>query len=119
MRREVNIPALYAALENKREADGKSWREIAREVGVCSSIFTRLSKGHRPDVDVFVTLCGWLGLSPERFVGDDAKPLPENTMEVIAQHLRADRALRPKTAHSIESIIRAAYEQLAEPEDDD
>lgn len=119
--RSLNVPAFYAALSNKRDAEEKSWREVAREVGVCSSIFTRMSKGHRPDVDTAVTLAAWLGISLERFAdGPDGPPaLEENTLEVIAEFLRADRSLKPKTAHGIESIVRAAYDQLAEPEDDD
>ena len=114
MKREVNVAALYAALENKRDAEERSWREIAREIGVNHSIFTRLSNGHRPDVDTFVTLCGWLGLAPERFVAGDADEMSEQTLEVISTYLRADRSLKPKSAQAIESVLRAAYDQLAE-----
>jgi transcriptional regulator with XRE-family HTH domain len=111
----VNVAALYSALDAKREAEGLSWREVARAIGVNHSIFTRLSKGHRPDVDTFVTLTGWLGMAPERFVdGDVANPATEETLEVISTYLRADRALQPKSAQAIESVLRAAYEQLAE-----
>lgn len=115
LKREVNVSALYSALESKRDSEGISWRELAREIGVNHSIFTRLSKGHRPDVDTFVTLTGWLGLSPERFVeGDEPAGPSEETMEVISTYLRADRSLQPKSAQAIESVLRAAYEQLAE-----
>jgi transcriptional regulator with XRE-family HTH domain len=115
LKREVDVAALYSALDSKREADGLSWRELAREIGVNHSIFTRLSKGHRPDVDTFVSLTGWLGLSPERFVvGDAANDVQEETVEIISSYLRADRALKPKSAQAIESVLRAAYDQLAE-----
>src|SRR4051812_10185417 len=68
LRRQINVAALFSALDSKREAENLSWREVAREVGVNHSIFTRLSQGNRPDVDTFMTLTGWLGLSPDRFV---------------------------------------------------
>lgn len=115
MKREVNVPALYSALEAKRAAEDLSWRDVARQVGVNHSIFTRLSKGHRPDVDTFVTLTGWLGMAQERFVeGTEEPEMSEETLEVISSYLRADRALKPKSAQAIESVLRAAYEQLAE-----
>jgi transcriptional regulator with XRE-family HTH domain len=115
LKREVNVAALYAALDSKREAEGLSWRELARVLGVNHSIFTRLSKGHRPDVDSFVTLTGWLGLSPDRFVeGEAPDDMPEETVEVISTYLRADRSLQPKSAQAIESVLRAAYEQFAD-----
>jgi transcriptional regulator with XRE-family HTH domain len=114
LKREVNVSTLYSALDSKREAEELSWRQVAQQVGVNHSIFTRLSKGHRPDVDTFVTLCAWLGLSPDRFIDGDSEQMPEETLEVIASYLRADRALKPKSAEAIESVLRAAYDQLAE-----
>lgn len=118
MKREVNVPALYSALDAKRAAESLSWRDVARRVGVNHSIFTRLAKGHRPDVDSFVSLTGWLGMAPERFVeGVDEPEMSEQTLEVISSYLRADRALQPKSAQAIESVLRAAYEQLANRQD--
>jgi transcriptional regulator with XRE-family HTH domain len=111
----VNVAALYSALDSKREAERLSWREVARETGVNHSTFTRLSQGKRPDVDTFMTLTGWIGLSPDRFVeGDEPAVVEEETVAVISTYLRADRSLKPKSARAIESVLRAAYEQLAE-----
>lgn len=115
LKRQVNVSALYSALDSKREAEGLSWREVARAIGVNHTIFTRLSQGKRPDVDTFVSLTGWLGMAPERFVeGDEAVDMQEETIEVISSYLRADRSLKPKSAQAIESVLRAAYEQLTE-----
>jgi transcriptional regulator with XRE-family HTH domain len=114
LKREVNVSALYSALDSKREAEGLSWRQVAGVLGLNHSIFTRLSQGHRPDVDTFVTLTGWLGMAPERFVDGGDEELSEETLEVIASYLRADRSLKPKSAQAIESVLRAAYDQLAE-----
>jgi transcriptional regulator with XRE-family HTH domain len=110
---QIDLPALFSALDTKREAEGKSWREVAEEIGVAPSTLTRLSQGSRPDGDTFVTLTRWLGLSAERFIEGDDLP-EEQTVEVIATYLRADKSLKPKTARAIESVLRAAYENLSE-----
>lgn len=107
LKRTLNVAALYSALDSKREAEEKSWREVAREVLVNHSVFTRLSQGHKPDVDTFLTLTGWLEIAPERFVdGPGAAPPSEETVEVIARYLRADRSLKPKVRRAFEDLLR-------------
>lgn len=111
--RWLNVAMLYSALDSKREAGDLSWREVAREVGVNHALFTRLAKGHRPDVDAFLTLTGWLGIPAEYFMdGGEVQVAQEDTVEVISKYLRVDRALQPKSAHALESILRAAYDVL-------
>jgi hypothetical protein len=57
---------------DRRRAAGKPgeipFREIARQIGVGPSMFTRLSKGQRPDVDSLLSLLMWL--SPEARISD-------------------------------------------------
>lgn len=117
MKREVNVGALFGAIDSKRDAEGLSWRELASKLEISPSVFTRLGQGSRPDVDTFLTLTSWLGVHPDRFAqGTDGEesPLNEETMAVISTFLRADRALKPKSAEAIEAVLRAAYEQLAD-----
>jgi transcriptional regulator with XRE-family HTH domain len=113
MRRRINVGVLFGALDSKRGAEGLSWRELARQLALSPSVFTRLGQGARPDVDTFLTLTGWLGISPERFAEGSA-PLDEDTLAVISTYLRADKALPPKSAAALEAILRTAYERLAE-----
>ena len=47
----VDTTALYSALLDKKEEEGLSWRAVAAEIGIHSSVFTRLYKGSRPDMD--------------------------------------------------------------------
>lgn len=116
MKRHINVGALYAALESKRESEGRSWRDIAKELGVSASTFSRLGQGKGTDIDTFVTLTGWLGVAPDAFVeGEKAEfETSEETLAVITSYLRADRNLKPRSAQAIETVLRAAYEQLAE-----
>jgi transcriptional regulator with XRE-family HTH domain len=116
MRRHVDVAALYSALDAKREGEGISWRELAAQTGLSSSTFTRLAQGGGVDVDTFVSLCGWLGTPTESFItGDSPKQMEEETLAVISSYLRADKALKPKSASAIETVLRAAYAQLSEP----
>lgn len=114
-KRQLDVAALYSALDAKRESLGMSWTQAAKDAGVGPALMTRLSQGKRPDADSLVTLTGWLGLSTDRFVvGEEPEAAPEATVEVISTYLRADRSLKPRSAAAIESVLRAAYEQLTE-----
>lgn len=50
----------YAALDAKRECEGVSWRDVARETGVSPSTFSRLARGKDPDMRTFALLAAWL-----------------------------------------------------------
>lgn len=117
MRREIDTTALYSALLAKKEEQGLSWRAVASELGIASSTFTRLYKGSRPDMDTVLTLTGWLGVPVERFLSGQAAERDERRETIIAigAHLRADRRLTPEGADAIAAVVKAAYDQLAEP----
>jgi transcriptional regulator with XRE-family HTH domain len=117
MRREIDTTALYSALLAKKEEEGLSWRAVAVQLGIASSTFTRLYKGSRPDMDTVLTLTGWLGVPVERFLSGQAAERDERreTMVAIGSHLRADRRLTPEGADAIAAVVKAAYDQLAEP----
>jgi transcriptional regulator with XRE-family HTH domain len=115
--RHLDTTALLGALEAKKDEEGRSWRDIARELGIDHSTFTRLGRGQRPDVDTLVTLTDWLGVPLDTFVvGDAPHDERQETLAAIATYLRADKALKPRSAQAIESVLRAAYDQLAEPD---
>lgn len=118
MKRHIDLGALYAALEAKREVEGRPWRAIAEELGISASTFTRLGQGKGTDIDTFVTLTGWLGLSPDDFVTGERASETESdeTLAAISSYLRADRNLKPRSAQAIETVLRAAYAQMAEPQ---
>ena len=115
--KHLDVAALYAALDSKRKVTGQSWRDVASETDVSPSLFTRMAQGRRPDSDAFLSLCRWIGLSPERFhaSGDGSSPQGEDTVAVISSYLRADRALKPRSAEAIERMLQAAYDELADP----
>ena len=67
-RHTLDVAALFAALDQRRKAHEQSWKDVAAEVGVSQSTFTRLSDGHRPDADALCSLIVWLGVSLRTFV---------------------------------------------------
>lgn len=56
-----DVDALYVALDRQRRAGRLRWREIAHEIGVSASVFSRMAKGGRPDVDSLTRMLWWLG----------------------------------------------------------
>jgi transcriptional regulator with XRE-family HTH domain len=113
----VDVEALYAALDNKRKTQGTSWRELARELDVSPSTFSRMAQGRRPDVDTFATLLRWLGMPAESFMrGTAATAATEEPVAMVSSYLRSARNVRPADAEALEDIFRAAYKRLVRDE---
>jgi transcriptional regulator with XRE-family HTH domain len=109
----VDIEALYAALDNKRKTHGTSWREIARQLDVSPSTFSRMAQGRRPDVDTFATLLRWLGMPAEPFMrGTTAPAATEEPVAMVSSYLRSARNVKAEDAEALEDIFRAAYRRL-------
>jgi transcriptional regulator with XRE-family HTH domain len=109
----VDPYALHAALDAKRRRAALSWRQLASQLDVSPSTFSRMARGRRPDVDTFGTLLHWLEVSAERFM----RPTLESEgndypISMISTHLRAGRNLRPEDADALHDVSQAAYELL-------
>lgn len=114
----VNVDALYAALDAKRQAQGLSWRGLAHALEIAPSTFTRMAQGRRPDVDTFAGLLRWLDLPVERFLQPAASEAQEATEPLvqIGTYLRMDKNLSPKSVLALERLIKVAYDALREEE---
>ena len=111
----VDVDALYAALDSKRKTQGTSWREIARELEISPSTFSRMAQGRRPDVDTFATLLRWLGIPAESFMRSTRKEPgrpEEEPVAMVSSYLRSARNIEPADAEALEDIFRAAYKRL-------
>jgi transcriptional regulator with XRE-family HTH domain len=111
----LNVAALYAALDAVRESRGIFWRQIARDVRVSPSTFTRLASGQRPDIDAFLALVHWLNVPAERFMIDGENQDREEPplMAEIALLLHARRDLSAEDKKHLEELIRAAVRVIA------
>jgi transcriptional regulator with XRE-family HTH domain len=110
----IDVEALYAALDAKREELNWSWRELARKLEISPSTLTRMAQGRRPDVDAFATLLRWLGMSADDFMRptNKKKKGETNAVAMISSYLRADRNIGPEEAEALEDIIKAAYRHM-------
>ena len=112
----VDVEALYAALDSKRKSNGTSWREVARELEISPSTFSRMAQGRRPDVDTFATLLRWLGMPAESFMRstreERAAAAGEEPVAMVSSYLRSARNIEPEDAEALEEIFRAAYKRL-------
>lgn len=109
----VDVDALYAALDRKRQDADLSWRGLAGKLEITPSTFTRMAQGLKPDVDTFATLIRWLGMQQDEFLrptkqaGEPADPLV-----MISTYLRGAKNINTEQAKALEDIIAAAYRHL-------
>lgn len=108
------MPGLYAALDAVREHRGLSWRQLAREVEVSPSTFSRLANRQKPDVDAFAAMVRWLNVPAERFmIGEDAAVGEEpELMAELAPLLRARKDLDAEDKKYLEELIGAAMRRF-------
>ncbi len=55
----------------------RTLRDIAREVGVSFSTFSRVENDHMPDLIGYIKLCAWLKVSLETFIIRSRPIIPE------------------------------------------
>jgi transcriptional regulator with XRE-family HTH domain len=58
----LDVPELYRRLDTRRTARGLTWAQLATDLDVSASTFSRIADGRRPDADALVTLLVWLDL---------------------------------------------------------
>jgi transcriptional regulator with XRE-family HTH domain len=117
----VNLAELGALLKARRGTRGL--RAVAEEIGgVSASTLSRVEQGKVPDLETFLRLCRWLGVSPSRFMPgiedtpDEAATHARTKRDIITAHLRTDRMLDPQTADALVKMIQLAYDALARGE---
>ena len=113
-RTQINVLALYAALDAVREHRKLSWRQLAREVGVSPSTFSRLANRQKPDVDAFLAMVRWLSVPAERFMIDDEETAHQEPelMAELAPLLRARQDLNSEDKKYLEELIGAAMRRF-------
>lgn len=114
---EIDIRELAAMMRARRGKRGL--RAVANDIGgVSASTLSRVEQGKLPDLDTFLRLCRWLGVTPDYFSAPPAtssnvaEGFTQKTPEIVAAHLRADRTLDPKTAEALITMVQLAYSAI-------
>jgi len=66
-RLELDVGALYEAMDLIRAHSRMTWRDVARLTGISPSTFSRMASGRRPDADALCTIIDWLQVPLSRF----------------------------------------------------
>ena len=111
MSKELNTHLLATMIKKKRGDQGL--RAVAEEIEVSAPTLSRIEQGKVPDVDTFMKVCRWLGVSPEKFAVE-AMPVTkrtaqESTRNIVIANLRADKELSKETINVLVDVIEMAY----------
>ncbi|WP_282016493.1 helix-turn-helix domain-containing protein [Marinifilum flexuosum] len=108
MQSTLNTELLSGMLKEKR--GNKGLRAVSQEIGgVSASTLSRIEQGKIPDVETFVKICGWLGVSTDTFIIGNSTNKEVSTQEQVVAHLRADRELSKDTSEMLIKMINMAY----------
>ena len=111
MSTEADVPRLSVELRTRRREQRLSLRDLAAEIGVSVNTLSRVERGHIPDLRNFHRIVDWLGVPADSLL--DMETRATSTPEVIARHLRSDRALTEEAAAKIAGIVEEMYRGLA------
>ena len=111
----VDITRFAAMVKAKRA--NRPLRVVAAEVGgVTASTLSRIERENAPDLESFMRLCGWLGVSADAF----RPPALSETVTALSMpdkieaNLRADRILPTDAVEALSQMIRFAYKAVSE-----
>jgi len=62
---QLDVSEFRRRLDLRRQERGLTWRQLAEQVDVSPSTFSRLADGNRPDADALITLLVWLDLDTD------------------------------------------------------
>lgn len=115
----AHVAAIYAALDQERQARSLSWRQVAKEAGVSPSTLSRMAQGNAPALDGLIRLANWAGTTLDELVGRRSEHISDTQSPptAIASYLRTRKELNRQGVEALEAIIRAAYDKLSDTEE--
>ena len=110
MEKELRTDLLAGMIKSKRGDMGL--RKAAKEIEISSATLSRIEQEKLPDVETFIKICKWLGVTTDTFIEtDDVEIQSSSNKERIIAHLRADRVLPKETMMALTKLIELAYEK--------
>ncbi len=108
MPRKIDTVKLSNMIKAKR--GDKGLRDVSKEIGVSAPTLSRIEQGKVPDVETFIKLCEWLGVSTDNFTKTTGIKAATGKMALVA-HLRAEKELEPETVNMLLKMIDLAYQK--------
>lgn len=112
MKSTLNTDLLASMIKSKRGKKGL--RETANEIGnVSSATLSRVEQGNLPDVETFINLSNWLGVSTDVFVTNNHSQQTELTeKDKLLFQLRSSQELDPETIDAMVTMVGMAFTKL-------
>lgn len=116
MAAQLDTDKLAHAIRSKRGS--QALRTTAQEIeGVSFTTLSRLEQGHVPDVDTYVNICKWLGVSTDDFLIQSTSSPSEVPQKKVEALLRADPTLPRDVADALIKMVALAYQKYISPQE--
>lgn len=109
MSKKIDTLKLSSMIKAKR--GDKGLRDVSKEIGISAPTISRIEQGKVPDVETFIRLCEWLGVSADTFTRTTAGHREQSGKMALVANLRADKELEPETVDMLLKMIDLAYQK--------
>jgi transcriptional regulator with XRE-family HTH domain len=109
---KLNSDLLASAIKSKRGKMGL--RDAAIEIGgVSPATLSRVELGNLPDVETFIKICNWLGVSTDTFIAGPKSPKPDlSEKDKIVYQLRSSKELDSQTISAMVAMVDVAFTKI-------
>lgn len=108
MPNRIDTEKLSGMIKRKRGKMGL--RKAAEIIDISAPTLSRIEQGKLPDIDTYLKICDWLGVSAEFFSISSTQD-KDSTQKKVEASLRADKTLAPETVEALINMINLAYIQ--------
>lgn len=112
MQSTLNTDLLSSAIKSKRGKKGL--RDTSTEIGdISPATLSRVEQGNLPDVDTFIRICKWLGMSTDTFVSGKKMSTSElSEKDRLVYQLRSSQELDSDTISAMVAMVNMAFTKL-------
>jgi transcriptional regulator with XRE-family HTH domain len=111
MQSTLNTALLSSTIKSKRGQKGL--RDTAKEIDISSATLSRVELGNIPDVETFIKICKWIGVSTDTFiVGKKPSKAELSDKDKIVYQLRSSQELDPDTINAMVAMVDMAFTKL-------
>jgi transcriptional regulator with XRE-family HTH domain len=116
MNSTLNTELLASMIKSKRGKMGlrDTAKEISNETGKTMSAATlsRIEQGNLPDVETFIKLCQWLGVSTDEFITLPGPKKQITEKDKIVYQLRSSQELDSDSINAMVAMVDMAFSKL-------